>query len=66
MNLGLKVFVIMGIYNCECILVESIEFIFSQFYKNWELIMCDDVLIDGMFCIVKQYVVYYSDCIKLI
>ena len=37
-----KVSVIMGIYNCESTLRESIDSILGQTYDNWELIMCDD------------------------
>lgn len=47
MNSGPKVSVIMGIYNCERTLAESIESILSQSYKNWELIMCDDASTDA-------------------
>ena len=37
-----KISIVMGIYNCEKYLQESIESIIAQTYKNWELIMCDD------------------------
>ena len=37
-----KVSVIMGIYNCEQTLKESIESILNQSYQDFELIMCDD------------------------
>ena len=66
MNSGPKVSVIMGIYNCERTLAESIESILSQSYKNWELILCDDASTDGTLRIAKQYAAHYSDCIKLI
>ncbi|AEP88340.1 glycosyltransferase EpsE [Bacillus spizizenii] len=66
MNSGPKVSVIMGIYNCERTLAESIESILSQSYKNWELIMCDDASTDGTLRIAKQYAAHYSDRIKLI
>ncbi|MCY8915775.1 glycosyltransferase [Bacillus atrophaeus] len=61
-----KISVIMGIYNCESTLAESIESILSQSYKNWELIMCDDASTDGTLQIAKQYAAHYSDRIKLI
>ena len=37
-----KISIIMGIYNCEKTISESIESIINQTYENWELIMCDD------------------------
>ncbi|MCO4853015.1 glycosyltransferase EpsE [Bacillus vallismortis] len=66
MNSGPKVSVIMGIYNCERTLAESIESILSQSYKHWELIMCDDASTDGTLRIAKQYAAHYSDRIKVI
>lgn len=38
----LDISVIMGIYNCEKTLGESIDSLLDQTYKNFELIMCDD------------------------
>lgn len=34
--------VLMGIYNCESTLQESLDSITAQTYRHWELIMCDD------------------------
>ena len=51
----MKISIVMGIYNCEKYLVESIESILNQTYNNWELIMCDDGSIDNTFKIAKQY-----------
>ncbi|ASB87264.1 glycosyltransferase family 2 protein [Bacillus sonorensis] len=61
-----KVSVIMGVYNCEDTLAESIESILSQTYKNWELIICDDASSDRTYEIARQYADHYSDKIRLI
>lgn len=61
-----KVSIIMGIYNCEATLKESIESIINQTYTNWELIMCDDCSKDNTFKIAKEYADKYKDKIKLI
>ncbi|MCP3761405.1 glycosyltransferase [Domibacillus sp. A3M-37] len=61
-----KVSVIMGIYNCEDTLKESIESIINQTYKNWELILCDDMSADRTYNIAKSYVCKYPDKIRLI
>ena len=50
-----KVSIIMGIYNCEETLKESIESIINQTYPNWELIMCDDCSKDNTLKIAKLY-----------
>ena len=61
-----KVSIIMGIYNCESTLIESIESIINQTYTNWELIMCDDCSKDNTFKVAKEYTDKYPDKIKLI
>lgn len=47
--------IIMGIYNCEETLKESIESIINQTYSNWELIMCDDNSTDKTYEIAKKF-----------
>ena len=61
-----KVSIIMGIYNCESTLKESIESIINQTYTNWELIMCDDCSNDNTYNVAKYYAKKYPDKIKLI
>ena len=61
-----KVSVIMGIYNCQDTLRESIESIINQTYDNWELIMCDDMSKDDTYKIAKNYVDKFPNKIKLI
>lgn len=58
--------IIMGIYNCENTLKESIESILNQTYENWELIMCDDCSLDNTFNIAKTYEKEYPKKIKVI
>lgn len=56
-----KVSIIMGIYNCEKYLNESIESILQQTYKNWELIMCDDGSEDNTYYIARKYEEKYPE-----
>lgn len=58
--------IIMGIYNCEKYLKESINSILEQTFKSWELIMCDDGSIDQTYDIALEYKNKYPDKIKLI
>lgn len=60
-----KVSIIMGIYNCEETLVETIESIMEQTYKDWELIMCNDGSNDRTEEIANEFV-EKDDRIKLI
>ena len=61
-----KISIIMGIYNCEKTLSESIESIINQTYKNWELIMCDDHSSDDTLKIAQRYEIMYPEKIKVI
>lgn len=61
-----KVSVIMGIYNCQDTLRESIDSIINQTYNNWELIMCDDMSTDNTYKIAQSYLEKYPNKVKLI
>ena len=61
-----RISVIMGIYNCQDTLKESIQSILNQTYTNWELIMCDDCSIDNTYNIAKYYADKFPEKIKLI
>jgi len=50
-----KVSIIMGVYNCDTTLKESINSIINQTYENWELIMCDDGSTDRTYEIANEY-----------
>ncbi|MFS0655146.1 glycosyltransferase family 2 protein [Bacillus sp. 179-C3.3 HS] len=61
-----KVSVIMGVYNCQDTVEESIESIIQQTYSYWELIICDDASTDGTYEKVLHYATRYPDQIRLI
>lgn len=61
-----KVSIIMGIYNCESTLKESLESIINQTYENWELILCDDCSSDNTYEIAKEIASQYPEKIKLL
>ncbi|MGU9099116.1 glycosyltransferase [Clostridium perfringens] len=58
--------IIMGVYNCEDTLAESIDSIINQTFKNWELIICDDGSTDNTYNIAKKYLDLYDEKIILI
>lgn len=61
-----KISVIMGVYNCEDTIVEAIQSIFNQTYKDWELVICDDASTDKTYEIIKSIQEKYPDKIKLL
>ena len=50
-----RVDIIMGIYNCEDYLCESIDSILEQTFNGWRLIICDDKSTDKSLEIVEDY-----------
>ena len=61
MNKNYDIDIIMGIYNCEKYLAESIDSIINQTYKNWRLIMCEDGSKDSTYDIAMSYAEKYKD-----
>lgn len=47
--------IIMGVYNCEETVRDSIESIISQSCQNWEFIICDDGSTDATYDICREY-----------
>lgn len=48
--------IVMPSFNCEDTIVESVNSVLSQTYKNWELIIVDDASTDGSWKVINQLV----------
>ncbi len=48
--------IIVPVYNAEKFIIETIESIKKQTYKNWELILVDDISTDKSIKIIKKYI----------
>src|SRR3989344_2111733 len=57
--------VVMPVYNAGDFLVEAIESILCQTYKNIEFIMIDDASTDNSWEIMKTYQERYPDIIRI-
>ncbi len=58
--------VIMPVYNAADYLVESIQSIINQTYKNWELIIVDDASTDNSWSLIKSFKSKYPTKVKVI
>lgn len=56
-----KVSVIMGIFNCQDTLKESLDSLLNQTYQNFNVIMCDDGSTDNTFEIANKYCEKYPE-----
>lgn len=45
----------MGIYNCASTLVEALDSLYAQSYKNFKIILCDDASTDNTYQVAKNY-----------
>lgn len=61
-----KISVIMGIYNCQETLAESIDSLLNQTFNDFELIMCDDGSADGTYQIARSYCERFPEKIILL
>lgn len=50
-----RVSVIMGIYNCDPTLAESLNSIVRQTYTDWEMILCDDASTDDTLQVAREW-----------
>ena len=50
-----KVSVIMGVYNGETTVRESINSIINQTFTDWEFVICDDASTDNTLAILEEY-----------
>ena len=61
-----KVDIIMGVYNCEKYLSDSIESLLRQTFTDWRLIMCEDKSTDRTLKIAEAYRDKYPNKIILL
>lgn len=58
--------ILMASYNGEKYIVEQIESIINQTYKNWHLYIKDDCSVDNTIEIIKKYIEKYQNKITLV
>jgi glycosyltransferase involved in cell wall biosynthesis len=59
-----QVSIIIPIYNGHKYLNETIQSVFNQTFKDWELLLIDDGSVDNSIQIAKRYAASYSDKVR--
>lgn len=60
-----RISVIMGIYNCAQSLREAIDSLYTQTYKNFKIIMCDDGSTDNTYQIAQEYATIHDNIVLI-
>ncbi|MFV0560946.1 MAG: glycosyltransferase family 2 protein [Enterococcus sp.] len=61
-----KVAIIMGIYNCQHTLSQSVNSLLAQTFTDWQLVMCDDGSADATFEVAKEFEKRYPEKIHVL
>lgn len=61
----LRISVIMGIYNCSSTLVEALDSLMSQTYKDFKIILCDDGSTDDTYNVALDYASKHDNIILI-
>lgn len=61
-----RVSVVVSILNAERFLTETIESVFAQTYKNWELLLVDDGSTDGSTRIAQGYAAKFPQAVRFL
>ena len=60
-----RISVLMGIYNCAPTLREAIDSLYSQTFKDFKIILCDDGSTDETYEIAEEYALNYNNVILI-
>lgn len=60
-----RISVIMGIYNCASTLVEALDSLYAQTYKNFKIILCDDGSSDNTYQVAAKYALNHDNIILI-
>lgn len=60
-----KISVLIGIYNCASTLKDALDSLYTQTYKDFKVIMCDDGSTDDTYAVAKSYAEKYDNIILI-
>lgn len=60
-----RISVIMGIYNCASTLVEALDSLYAQTYRDFKIILCEDGSSDNTYQVAKDYASLHNNIILI-
>lgn len=60
-----RISVLMGIYNCASTLVEALDSLYAQTYKDFKIILCDDGSADDTYRVAKAYATQHDNIVLI-
>ena len=60
-----RISVLIGIYNCASTLVEALDSLYAQTYKDFKIILCEDGSTDDTYAVAKAYAEKHDNIILL-
>lgn len=63
---GIRISVIMGIYNCAATLVEALDSLMAQTCQQFKVILCEDGSTDDTYPVAEEYTARYPDRFVLV
>ena len=60
-----RISVLIGIYNCASTLVEALDSLYAQTFKDFKIILCEDGSTDDTYAVAKEYAEKHDNIILL-
>lgn len=60
-----RISVLIGIYNCASTLVEALDSLYAQTYKDFKIVLCEDGSTDDTYAVAKDYAEKHDNIILL-
>lgn len=60
-----RISVLIGIYNCATTLVEALDSLYAQTYKDFKIILCEDGSTDDTYLVAKEYAEKHDNIILI-
>lgn len=60
-----RISVLIGIYNCASTLVEALDSLYTQTYRDFKIILCEDGSTDDTYAVAKEYAEKHANIVLI-